>query len=101
MRTISSIRTAAPVAAFAATACSQRAEPRQPPSQDQATMKAKGPDDGLPVIDRHTGFAGAGAGRRNPPRMAAPGAERFATGLDSRRILGAVPGGAELEGRPS
>jgi hypothetical protein len=44
MRTISSIRTAALVVAPAATACSQRAEPRPPPSQDETTMmKAFGP----------------------------------------------------------
>lgn len=38
MRTISSIRTAALVVVPGATAYSQRAEPRPPPSQDQTTM---------------------------------------------------------------
>jgi len=61
MRTISSIRTAAPVAALAATSCSQRAEPRPPPSQDQTTMKAFGPDAGLLVLDMQAGFAQAAA----------------------------------------
>jgi len=51
MRIISSIRTAARVVVAVATACSQRAEPRPTPSQDQTTMKAFGPDALLLVID--------------------------------------------------
>ena len=51
MRTISSIRTAVLVVAVAATACSQRAEPRPSPSQDEAAMKPSGPDAMLLGID--------------------------------------------------
>lgn len=59
MRTISSIRTAALVVAIVATAYHQRAEPRLPPSQDQTTMKAFGPDAVRLVIDMHAVHAGA------------------------------------------
>jgi hypothetical protein len=52
MRTISSIRTAALVVALVATAYSQRAEPRPPPSQDQTTMQAFGLDAGAELEGR-------------------------------------------------
>jgi len=77
MRTISSIRTAALVVALVVTACSQRAEPRPPPSQDQTTMKAFGPGAVLPVIDM------------------------FATVVDTKRNLEAVHARADHEGRQS
>ncbi len=81
MRTISSIRTAALVVVLlvapAATGCSQRVEPRPPPSQDQTTMKAFGPDAARLVIDR------------------------FATVRDSKQVLDAARAGADLEGIPS
>lgn len=92
MRTISSIRTAALVVALAATACSQRAEPRPPPSQDRTTMNAFGPDAVQPVIAMPQGFDEAVSGR---------GAEPSATVVDPNRILDAVLAGADREGRPS
>lgn len=85
MRTISSIRTAALVVALVVIAYSQRAELRPPPSQDQTTMKAFGPDAVLLVID-----------------MLRPGhSGEFATVVDTKRILDAVHAGADLEGRQS
>lgn len=75
MRTISSIQTAALVVARAATAPSQRAESRPPPSQDPTTMKAFGPGAVLRVIDRQE--------------------------VDTERIADAAHAVADLEGRPS
>jgi hypothetical protein len=87
MRIISSIRTAALVAAPAVTARSQRAEPRPPPPQRRATRTASGSYAGWLAIDQER-FDEVVRGERDAR-------------IDANRILDAVPAGARLAGRPS